>query len=46
MGDILTKTPEKGGIGFGTIGSSLILLLVLLAFIFYTVKKQKNFIHD
>lgn len=46
MGDILTKTPEKGGIGFGTIGSSLILLLVLLAFIFYTMKKQKNFIHD
>ena len=33
MGDVLTKTPAKGGLGFGTIGSSAVLLTVLVALI-------------
>ena len=36
MGDVLTKSHEKGGLGFGTIGSSLILGLALGILIFYT----------
>ena len=45
MGDLLTKTNEKGGFGFGTIGSSLILTTILLIFILMTVrsKNKKNF---
>ena len=33
IGDVLTKPPDKGGIGLGTIGSSAILLLVLAVFV-------------
>lgn len=33
MGDVLTKTPAKGGLGFGTIGSSAILAAVLVVLI-------------
>lgn len=34
-GDLPTKTPEKGGLGFGTIGSSAVLFAVLAALIIY-----------
>lgn len=36
FGDLLTKTTEKGGVGFGTIGSSLILFSILLLLVIYT----------
>lgn len=36
MGDVLTKTPEKGGLGFGTIGSSVILAGVLVVLVLAT----------
>lgn len=36
FGDLLTKTPAKGGLGFGTIGSSAILAVVLVALVAYT----------
>jgi uncharacterized membrane-anchored protein len=36
FGDLLTKPLEKGGLGFGTIGSSLILAIILIACIGYT----------
>jgi uncharacterized membrane-anchored protein len=29
MGDLLTKSPEKGGLGIGTVGSSVVLLSIL-----------------
>lgn len=35
FGDLLTKTPEKGGLGFGTTGSSAILGGILIALIIY-----------
>jgi uncharacterized membrane-anchored protein len=38
MGDVLTKTPEQGGVGFGTIGSSAVLAAVLIAVILYTMR--------
>lgn len=41
FGDLLTKVPAKGGLGFGTIGSSLVLLTILVGLIIYSTKKQK-----
>lgn len=48
FGDLLTKSAENGGLGFGTQGSSLILFVMLVALIFYTtvknwgLKEEKN----
>ena len=36
FGDLLTKTSEKGGLGFGTIGSSAVLLSILLVLVYWT----------
>jgi uncharacterized membrane-anchored protein len=33
MGDVLTKTPDHGGLGLGTLGSSAVLLTILLALV-------------
>ena len=35
VGDLLTKSPEKHGLGFGTPGSFLILLGLLVALVVY-----------
>ncbi len=40
MGDLLTKTHEKGGLGFGTAGSSLVLLSFLIVCILMATRKQ------
>jgi uncharacterized membrane-anchored protein len=42
MGDLLTKDHEKGGLGFGTVGSSAVLASILMIFIFYTMKNEKE----
>lgn len=42
FGDLLTKVHEKGGLGFGTLGASLILGGILLILIFYTNMKQQR----
>ncbi|MEO6537193.1 MAG: hypothetical protein ABIT07_00340 [Ferruginibacter sp.] len=43
FGDLLTKSPEKGGLGYGTIGSSMILLGLLIILVIYeSIKLQKN----
>ena len=39
MGDVLTKLPEQGGLGLGTIGSSVVLAVVLFITIWFTQKK-------
>ena len=36
MGDLLTKTPAKGGLGYGTAGSSFLLVSILVVFILFT----------
>lgn len=42
FGDVLTKLPEKGGLGFGTIGSSLVFVIILAILIIYeTFRKNK-----
>jgi len=42
MGDFLVKSHEKGGLDFGTIGSSEILRTILVAFVIYTTLKAKK----
>ena len=43
FGDLLTKTREKGGFDFGTIGSSAILATILVALVIYnSVKDAKK----
>ncbi|MEJ0096281.1 MAG: hypothetical protein WDN46_23625 [Methylocella sp.] len=41
MGDFLTKSHEQGGLGFGTIGSSLILALILIGLIAVTTRNGR-----
>ncbi len=41
VGDFLTKTHEKGGLGYGTIGSSLVLATILAFFIVLTVRRNR-----
>jgi uncharacterized membrane-anchored protein len=40
MGDLLTKTPDKGGLGFGTLGSSAVLLAILAALIIWSMRQD------
>lgn len=40
LGDFLTKPHEKGGLDFGTIGSSAFLAVILVAFVIYTTLKK------
>jgi uncharacterized membrane-anchored protein len=42
MGDVLTKPREKGGLNFGTIGSSAILAAILLLFIVLEIVKLRK----
>jgi uncharacterized membrane-anchored protein len=48
FGDLLTKSHEKGGLGYGTEGASLILFTMFVGFVIYETvhhKKQKTVIH-
>lgn len=40
FGDLLTKTPANGGLGFGTIGSSAVLMSILVVLVVWTRKKH------
>ncbi len=40
LGDVLTKTRDKGGIGFGTVGSSAVLAAVLVAAVVHATRRQ------
>ena len=42
FGDFLTKPLENGGLGFGTIGSSIILTFILVAFVTYASRADKT----
>ncbi len=42
VGDLLTKTHEKGGLGFGTIGSSAVLFCVLIFCIVLVSRKRSS----
>jgi uncharacterized membrane-anchored protein len=42
FGDLLTKPLEKGGLGFGTIGSSMILAILLVGFVIYASIQERR----
>lgn len=42
FGDLLTKPIEKGGLGLGTIGSSIILAVLLISFIAHTIRAEQR----
>ena len=46
FGDLLTKTKEKGGLGYGTRGATIILFIVLIGLIIYDTIKQNGHPHD
>ena len=41
MGDLLTKGTDKGGLGFGTIGSSAVLAVILIALVGFSMRKPR-----
>ena len=43
FGDLLTKTPDKGGLGFGTSGSSMVLFAVLFFLVIFTIVTKNKF---
>jgi uncharacterized membrane-anchored protein len=42
FGDLLTKPVEKGGLNFGTAGSSLILFAILISLVIYSRIKENS----
>jgi len=42
FGDLLTKSHEKGGLGYGTIGASIILFAMLVGFVIYESLHNKR----
>lgn len=46
FGDLLTKMPDKGGLGFGTLGSSAILAVILVGLVIYTAVKDARARHE
>jgi uncharacterized membrane-anchored protein len=42
MGDLLTKSPQQGGLGFGTIGSSAVLLALLPILILLSARSERK----
>jgi len=46
LGDVLTKTPAKGGVGFGTVGSSLVLLAILIGLVAYSHQTREQIALD
>ena len=42
LGDVLTKPVERGGLNLGTIGSSLVLLAILVAVIVHTSRRDRE----
>lgn len=41
FGDLLTKSPAAGGVGFGTIGSSAVLLALLVGLVWWASVRQR-----
>ena len=42
FGDLLTKEPDKGGLGIGTIGSTIVLLAILIVLLVVTKKRDER----
>lgn len=42
MGDLLSQPTENGGFGYGTVGTSMLFLSIILSLVFYLSFKQKR----
>jgi len=42
LGDLLTKAPDEGGLGFGTVGSSAVLLAILAVFVVASLRRARS----
>jgi len=42
MGDLLTKTPDHGGLGFGTWGASAVLFAILAVFVYASMRGRRR----
>lgn len=42
LGDVLTKTHDKGGLDFGTVGSSAILAAVLVVLVLFAMRSERR----
>lgn len=42
FGDLLTKTPEQGGLGFGTIGASVFFGIILMVALMREIKAERS----
>ncbi|MBY0449646.1 MAG: hypothetical protein K2X01_03360 [Cyanobacteria bacterium] len=42
VGDLLSKVPAKGGLGFGTVGSSAVLALILIVLILVQIRQESR----
>lgn len=42
LGDLLTKAPEKGGLGIGTLGSTIVLLAVLVLVLIFSTHRERR----
>ena len=40
LGDVLTKPADKGGLNFGTVGSSAVLMVILIILVGFAMKRQ------
>jgi uncharacterized membrane-anchored protein len=46
FGDVLTKSPEQGGVGFGTVGASLVFASILVILIIYETFWHKRHVPE
>lgn len=44
FGDLLTKTTDHGGLGFGTINSSLVFAVILAVALYFEIKRERNLV--
>jgi uncharacterized membrane-anchored protein len=42
IGDLLSQSAENGGLGWGTVGTSMVFLCIILSLVIYLSFKQKN----
>jgi len=42
FGDLLTKTPEHGGVGLGTIGASVFFGIILIVALIREIKAERS----
>ena len=45
MGDLLSQSTEEGGLGFGTVGTSILFLCMIVSLVIYLTVSRKDRVH-